>query len=238
MEPTDPPGLSVSDFGIGVSDDDEGGANAVRADDPRYPVSDLLRRINSLVVGSPISDEAFAGAQESLKEALAHLEAAAGAKRRRRVQPNRRNPAQDYFPTSPVIGLANPISPPVEVEATGEGLTGRAFFDYQYEGPPGCVHGGMLAMVLDELLGAANIAANSPGMTGTLTIRYNRPTPIRTELRVAAKCVGREGRKIRSWGGMYHGDELTAEAHGVFIELVADRFMERISKYGNIDLPT
>jgi acyl-coenzyme A thioesterase PaaI-like protein len=238
VEPTDPHALGVSDFGIGVSDDDEGAHSEVRADDPRYPVADLVRRINSLVVGSPISDEAFAAAQESLEEAVARLEAGAGSGRRKRIQPNRRNPAQDYFPTSPVIGLANPIAPPVEVEATADGLKGRAFFDYQYEGPPGCVHGGMLAMVFDEMLGAANIAVNSPGMTGTLTIRYNRPTPIRTELRLAARCEGRDGRKIRSWGGIYHGDQLTAEAHGIFIELVADRFMERIAKYGNLDLPT
>jgi hypothetical protein len=29
---------------------------------------------------------------------------------------------------------------------------------------------------------------------------------------------------------MYHGDELTAEAEGIFIELVADRFFAQMAK--------
>ena len=146
------------------------------------------------------------------------------------MHPDSRGPAQDFFPTSPVIGLANPIAPPVEVEAVEGGLNGRVFFDYQYEGPPGCVHGGMIALVFDELLGAANIASNSPGMTGTLTVRYRKPTPIRTELRLEARFLGRDGRKIRTSGAIYHGDELTAEAEAIFIELVADRFFAQMAR--------
>ena len=47
------------------------------------------------------------------------------------VHPDSHGPPQDYFPTSPVIGLADPIVPPVEVEL-GEGVrVGRVFFDYQ-----------------------------------------------------------------------------------------------------------
>jgi acyl-coenzyme A thioesterase PaaI-like protein len=146
------------------------------------------------------------------------------------VHPDPNGPAQDFFPTSPVIGFANPVAPPVEVETVEGGLNGRVFFDYQYEGPPGCVHGGIIALVFDELLGAANIASDSPGMTGTLTVRYRKPTPIRTDLRLIARFEGRDGRKIRTSGAMYHGDELTAEAEGIFIELVADRFFALISK--------
>jgi acyl-coenzyme A thioesterase PaaI-like protein len=146
------------------------------------------------------------------------------------VHPDSRGPAQDFFPTSPVIGFANPIAPPVEVESVEGGLNGRVFFDDQYEGPPGCVHGGIIALVFDELLGAANIACNSPGMTGTLTVRYHKPTPIRTNLRLVARFEGREGRKIRTTGAMYHGEELTAEAEAIFIELVADRFFAEMAK--------
>ena len=179
----------VSDFGISVptSNDDWG---RPRIDDPRYDVSKLLRRVNSLVVGSPIDDEALEAAARHLEESVSILESAAGPGRRPRVHPDQKGSPQDYFPTSPVIGFANPIAPPVELELTDEGLIGRVFFDYQYEGPPGCVHGGVIALVFDELLGAVNIAANSPGMTGTLTIRYRKPTPILTELRLVARYLG------------------------------------------------
>ena len=57
-------------------------------------------------------------------------------------------------------------------------------------------------------------------MTGTLTVRYRKPTPLRTDLRLEARFLERDGRKIRTWAGMYHGDVLTAEADGLFIEVM------------------
>ena len=131
-----------------------------------------------------------------------------------RAQPDPAGHPQEFFPTSPVIGFANPVAPPVVVEAVDGELRGTAFFDYQYEGPPTCVHGGVIAMVFDEMLGAANIMAGRPAMTGTLTIRYRKPTPLRTPLRLEAAFLGRDGRKVRTYGAMYHDDVLTAEAEG------------------------
>ena len=96
-------------------------------------------------------------------------------------------------------------------------IRGEACFDYPYEGPPTCVHGGVIAETFDEVLGAANMVAGNPAMTGTLTIRYRKPTPLRTDLRIEARCLGRAGRKVQTWGGIYHGDVLTAEAEGIFI---------------------
>jgi hypothetical protein len=221
--------VTVSDFGISgpASPGDDG---LPRDDDPRYRLSALVRRVNSLIVAAPIDDAAVDSASVKLEEVVASLEASAAPGRRPRVHPDANGPAQDFFPTSPVIGFANPIAPPVEVETVAGGLDGRVFFDYQYEGPPGCVHGGIIALVFDELLGAANIASDSPGMTGTLTVRYRKPTPIRTDLRLVARFEGRDGRKIRTTGAMYNGDELTAEAEGIFIELVADRFFAQMAR--------
>ncbi len=85
-------------------------------------------------------------------------------------------------------------------------------------------------MVFDELLGAANIVAGFPGMTGTLTIRYRKPTPLRTPLRLEARFVERQGRKIRTTGAIFHGDALTAEAEGIFIELVPQRFLKIVAE--------
>ena len=70
-----------------------------------------------------------------------------------------------------MIGFANPVAPPVDVWAvTGEGgqreIRGRVTFGYQYEGPPTCVHGGVIAELFDELLGLANIIVGQAGMTG------------------------------------------------------------------------
>ena len=78
----------------------------------------------------------------------------------------------------------------------------------------------MIAATFDEILGAANMVSGNPGMTGTLSVRYRKPTPLRTDLRLEARYLGRDGRKIRTWAGMYHEDELTAEAEGLFIEVL------------------
>ena len=47
-----------------------------------------------------------------------------------------------------------------------------------YEGPPGLVHGGVSAMILDQILGEAAGAGGKPGMTGTLTLTYRQGTPL------------------------------------------------------------
>ena len=123
-----------------------------------------------------------------------------------------------------MIGFANPLAPPVEVWAVeGEDgrreLRGRVTFGYQYEGPPTCVHGGVIAELFDELLGMSNILIGQGAMTGTLKIRYRRPTPLLAPLELVARNTGQEGRKIFAWGGIYYQGELTAEADGIFIHV-------------------
>ena len=50
----------------------------------------------------------------------------------------------------------------------------------RYEGPPGYVHGGCVALAFDELLGMVNVLNGLGGLTGKLTVRYRRPDPART----------------------------------------------------------
>ncbi len=233
----------VSDFGIslsagaGASASAGGGTEAVHkaTEDARFELADQIRRITSAMVGAPISDGDITAAADDLREVADRLQRVAGPGRRPRAQPDPVGHPQDFFPTSPVIGFANPVAPPVVVEAVDGELRGTAFFDYQYEGPPTCVHGGVIAMVFDEMLGAANIMAGSPAMTGTLTIRYRKPTPLRTPLRLEARFMERVGRKVRTYGAIFHGDLLTAEAEGIFIEVVPQRFLAIVTE--NSDSP-
>src|ERR1700685_3884987 len=82
---------------------------------------------------------------------------------------------------------------------------------------------------------SANTLTGNPGMTGTLPIRYRKPTPLRTPLRLEARFVSRERRKILTAGAIYHGEVLTAEAEGIFIELVPQEFMKIVAE--NSDSP-
>jgi acyl-coenzyme A thioesterase PaaI-like protein len=86
------------------------------------------------------------------------------------------------------------------------------------------VHGGIIAGLFDEILGIANITAGVGAMTGTLTIVYRSPTPLFTELTFRGTTDRIEGRKVFTRGTLHVGDTLCAEAEGVFIQVMRERF--------------
>ncbi len=194
-------------------------------DTARLRLAQALRPLISMTVTGTPDDVALESAAEAVERIVAELAAGAGTERRTRLPPDTGRSTVEYFPTSPVAGILNPIAPPLVLEVVegadggASGIRADAWFDYPYEGPPNCVHGGVIAATFDEILGAASIVSGNPGMTGTLTIRYRKPTPLRADLRLEARFLDRDGRKIRIWAGMYHGDVLTAEADGLFIEV-------------------
>jgi acyl-coenzyme A thioesterase PaaI-like protein len=131
-----------------------------------------------------------------------------------------------FFDHSPMIGRANPLAPPIELELIDGVIHGRAWFGQAYEGPPGCVHGGFVAAAFDEVLGSTQSLSGAPGMTGRLTVHYRSPTPLKTELTFIGKLDRVEGRKIFTIGELYAGDRLCAEAEGLFISIQPGKFLE------------
>ena len=76
-----------------------------------------------------------------------------------------------------VIGVRNPVAPPLVIEQSdGGGVFTDFHLGAAYEGPPGHVHGGVAALVLDHVLGAAASSQEKPRLTGTITLRYVRTT--------------------------------------------------------------
>jgi len=118
---------------------------------------------------------------------------------------------------SPFIGRANPVALPLIVEFVDGGIDAVANFGTLYEGPPGCLHGGYIAGIFDEVLGAAQTLSGQAGMTGRLTIHYRSPTPLNTDLHLKARLDSVNGRKILCKGTLHAGDRLCAEAEGLFI---------------------
>jgi acyl-coenzyme A thioesterase PaaI-like protein len=134
-----------------------------------------------------------------------------------------------FFDHSPFIGLANPLSPPMELEYAGDRVLGKVTFGAAYEGPPGCVHGGYIAAVFDELLGSAQSLSGDQGMTAHLGVDYRRPTPLGVELSMEGWLDRREGRKIFARATIHAAGELTAEAEGLFIAFDRDKFQALLS---------
>lgn len=131
-------------------------------------------------------------------------------------------PPSEFFPYSPIVGPRNPIAPPVQMWPDDAlHLHGSVTLEAPYNGPPGLVHGGVIALIFDELLGACAVINHCAGFTGTLTVKYLRGTPIRTPITMEAWVERVEGRKTFVAGELRYGGGPTAAATGVFISAAA-----------------
>jgi len=127
---------------------------------------------------------------------------------------------------SPFVGSLNPLAPPLVVDMDDEMIVATGTFGDQYEGPPGHVHGGVIAAVFDEILGFTQSLTGRPGMTGRLTIHYRSPTPLHKELRIEGRVDRVDGRKIFTIGRLFDGDTLCADAEGLFISMDPQHFLD------------
>lgn len=115
-------------------------------------------------------------------------------------------------------GWSNPLSPELNMWLQDDRAFGTVRCGFAYEGPPGHVHGGFVAAIFDQFLGMAQLAGNNPGMTGTLTVRYHRPTPLNTDLELSAQLRESVGRKTTITGEMHADGVLTASCECLFVQ--------------------
>lgn len=118
-----------------------------------------------------------------------------------------------------VIGMRNPIAPPLTIHHDADGRCRSDFIlGAAYEGPPGLVHGGVCALVLDHILGeAASEGLTKPLFTGTITVKYLRGTPL-GGLRAEAAIEHKEDIKTFVRGTICDAEGVTVEAEGVFVK--------------------
>lgn len=188
-------------------------------------LADALRRVIDHMVLSDAPEEELSDAADALERYADRLE---GHPKLVRVMGHPEAATSGnvaaFFDQSPLIGLANPLAPPLFISRSGD-LTARATatFGSAYEGPPGHVHGGWVAAAFDEVLGYVQSLGGRSGMTGRLIVHYRRPTPLHVELRFEARLLREEGRKIFTEAQVYAGDTLTAEAEGLFVAISRER---------------
>ena len=88
-----------------------------------------------------------------------------------------------------------------------------------YEGPPLAVHGGYIAGLFDELLGAVqSLSKTGTGYTAKLEIKYRSLTPIDEELIFAGWILESSGRRITVRGQCSHGEKICSEASSLFLK--------------------
>ena len=104
-----------------------------------------------------------------------------------------------------------------EIDAATARLRTDFHLGAAYEGPPGHVQGGVAALVLDHVLGAAASSQEKPRLTGTITLRYVRTTRL-GNLHAEARIARIKGVKTYTVGHLADEQGVTVEAEGVFIQ--------------------
>jgi acyl-coenzyme A thioesterase PaaI-like protein len=115
-----------------------------------------------------------------------------------------------------VVGLRNAVAPPLVITKDEGGVRSEFHLGAAYEGPPGSVHGGVLSLVLDQMLGQAAGAGGKPGMTATLSLTYRERTPL-GDLSSRAWIERAEDHKTWARGEISGPEGVTVEAEGLFI---------------------
>lgn len=188
-----------------------------------------VRRLIAATVGVDAPPGALVRAAEQVRAVVAALEPLVPSPHPPRYPRSGGDPA-GFFPFDPVVGPLNPLAPPLRVAWQDPLAVGVATFGVPYEGPPGCVHGGVLAATFDQVLNVANLMRGVPGPTRRLEVRYLKPTPLGTELRFEGWVESVAGREVRTLGRVLAGDVVTAEAEGRFVQIPLERVMRMLGE--------
>ena len=203
---------------LGPLDPARGGGRPVDRDDDNevglYALVEQVRRIRALTTGG-MFDTDLGPLTDRIRSVADELEAASATPEQRQ-EVNWRE--RRYVPNCPVIGRSNVLAPPAEFELLDDGtLRSEMTLGLEYQGPPGCVHGGYVALLFDAAMGRANHHAGTTGMTLYLDIDYRSPTPILEPIVLTARQVRVDGRKVWTQGAVHAGDRLCATAEGLFV---------------------
>ena len=182
-------------------------------------LGDALRELVGLASGTEVPANVLRQAAAQARQAAILL----GRQTRTRTElPGADDLAGGFRMYNPVTGSGSALAPPLHIEVAGQAVIGTCTLGLAFEGPPAFAHGGISAMLLDQLLGYAASAAGHPGMTVKLETRYLAPVPLQTPLRLTAEVSEVNGRRVTARGVIATAadpDTVLVEATGAFVAL-------------------
>lgn len=185
-----------------------------------------LRELVEASVTTTVDPGELRAAAATARELTTRL---AVSRRRRDQLPVLDDPVRFRRVFNPVTGVGSALAPPLTIRREDGGVVAEAVLGLPYEGPPSYVHGGMSALLMDQMLGSAAIVAGLWGMTARLELDYRRPVPLETRLLLRAAVTGTAGRKVVVTGTIALADapeQPLVEAHGVFVTPRPERSAE------------
>lgn len=197
-------------------------------------VTDLGAALRELVETSVSTTVGIAELHEAAQQARRITAALATSRRPPHQLPVLDDPVAFRRVFNPVSGVGSAVAPPLDIRSDGDGVAAETVLGLAYEGPPGYLHGGMSALFMDQILGAATIAAGLWGMTARLELDYRGPVPLRTPVVLRGRVVEDAGRRSVVVGTIARADApevILVAARGVF---VAPRPEKQADYFGTI----
>lgn len=96
-------------------------------------------------------------------------------------------------------------------------LYAKAWFGRETQGPPGHVHGGAMAAVLDEAMGGACWMNGHRTVAATISVSFLAMLKLETETTIESRIARVEGRKVYLRATMTAGERRVAESDGLFV---------------------
>jgi acyl-coenzyme A thioesterase PaaI-like protein len=137
-----------------------------------------------------------------------------------------------------VCGLENPMGLQLKIYQTDPGVIETIFTaPDHYQGYPGVLHGGIVAAILDEISGRAQMGDDPSAprfmFTAKLEVKYRKNVPIGQPLKIVGKAGRSKGKLAESWAGIYdESGSLLAEANTLLTnvpsELIGNSNLEEL----------
>lgn len=129
-------------------------------------------------------------------------------------------------------GRHNPIGLHLVFERDGDEVVTAYEPRPEDQGFPGIMHGGLLALLLDEAMGWAMYADEVFAVTAKMETRYRRPAPLDGALGVRARIVRRRGRRIELVAAVRDSEgQALVEANGLFVRMAAEQEAEAFATF-------
>mgnify|MGYP001061002430 CR=1 FL=1 len=110
-------------------------------------------------------------------------------------------------------------------------IMAKVLFGPEAQGPPGHVHGGCIAAVLDESMGIASWMAGHIVVAAGLNIKFRKMVPLGAPCTIETRVVKVTGRKVKMGAKLLtRSGRVLAEGEAMFISLDPALFDDLVSK--------
>jgi acyl-coenzyme A thioesterase PaaI-like protein len=210
----------------------------VTSEEQRIVAASLMRELGHEFVARDLSDDQLDDLSVELRELLERFRGAAP-----RVREFSRDRLEEFTLTIPTIdeigqrqlfsdsvvaGAANPMGLGAQLWRDGDVACMRVTLGEAFEGAPGRAHGGVVAALLDEVMGLMNVIHGAMAFTAQLDITYRAPTPVGEPIVARAWLVRRDERKHFVEATLHADDLLVASAKALFIAMDRSTFLEQL----------